>query len=108
MSVVVLFDTDILVIDMRLIFEGQAIADISGDIRFVGQHDDGGQPRIVICLIKREALIARCQLIDPNPAELLAAYRSVSNEVNMLAAAQYAGGITKPIIDSSDLTKSAA
>ena len=93
---------------MRLIFEGQAITDVTGDVRFAGQYDDAGQPLIVICRVKKEALIARCQLVDPTPAELLAAYRSVSSEVNMLAAAQYAGGIIKPIVALSDLAKTAA
>jgi len=93
---------------MRLLFEGQATTDATGDVRFAGQYDDAGQRRIVICRVKKEALIARCQLVDPNPAELLAAYRSVSSEVNLLAAAQYAGGIMKPIVAMSDLVKTAA
>jgi hypothetical protein len=97
-----------MVIDMRLLFEGQATTDATGDVRFAGQHDDAGRRRIVICRVNKEALIARCRLVDPTPAELLAAYRSVSSEVNMLAAAQYAGGVMKPIVALSDLAKIAA
>jgi hypothetical protein len=93
------------VIDMRLLFEGQATTEATGDVRFAGQHDDAGQRRVVICRVNKEALIARCKLANPTPAELLAAYRSVSSEVNMLAAAQYAGGIMKPIVALSDLAK---
>ena len=90
---------------MRLKFEGQAIIDATGSIRFAGQYDEGGHPRIVICRVDREALIARCHLMEPTPEQLLAAYRSISEEINRLASAQFDGGIPKPVVTRADLEK---
>jgi hypothetical protein len=94
--------------DMLLNFEGQAIIDAAGGVRFVGQYDAGGQIKIVICRIEREALLARCGLRNPTAEDLLNAYRSISVAVNRLAAAQFAGGIEKPIITAADLNRVAA
>ena len=93
---------------MLLKFEGQAITDSAGDVRFAGQYDADGKTRIVICRVDHAALVARCHLQDPTPEELLAAYRSISEEVNRLAAAQFAGGILKPVVTMTDLARTAA
>jgi hypothetical protein len=93
---------------MLLSFEGQAIIDADGGVRFAGQYDVGGQIRIVICRIEREALLTRCGLSSPTAEELLSAYRSISVGVNRLAAAQFAGGIAKPIVTVADLNGVAA
>jgi hypothetical protein len=93
---------------MQLKFEGQAIIDAAGGVRFAGQYDGDGQTRIVICQVERAALVDRCKLINPTPDEVLAAYRSISSEVNKLASAQFAGGIMKPVITVADLARTAA
>jgi hypothetical protein len=81
---------------MRLKFEGRAVVDPQGGVRFAEQYESSEQPRIVIYRIDREALIAVCLLVEPTPAQLLGSYRSISTEVNRLASVQFDGGIQWP------------
>ena len=90
---------------MKLLFEGQAIVEQAFDgVKFVGRYvDPHGQDRYVMCRVERGALIARCGLSDPTPDDLLAAYQSVSVEINHLASVQYSGGVERPLITAQDL-----
>jgi hypothetical protein len=92
---------------MRLIFEGQAIVERASDgVKFVGRYEDphGGE-QYVICRVSREALIARCQLFNPTPEALLAAYQAVRTEIHLLASVQYSGGIERPLIGPEDFAR---
>ena len=54
---------------MLLKFEGQAITDSAGDVRFAGQYDADGKTRIVICRVERAALVARMLPARPDPGD---------------------------------------
>lgn len=92
---------------MKLIFEGQAIVERASDgVKFVGRYEDPhGEERYVICRVSREALIARCQLFNPTPDTLLAAYQSVRTEIHHLASMQYSGGSERPVVTGEDFVR---
>ncbi len=87
----------------RLKFEGQALIDADG-VLFAGHYEDNaGSHRTVICRLERAALIACCGLVDPTTDDLLTAYRSIRNDVQQVASAQFYGGILRPIVKLPDL-----
>jgi hypothetical protein len=88
---------------MKLRFDGQAVA-VAGGVNFAGYVEDQPNRRHdVLCRVTAEALrILACDC-GATPEELIAAYRSVSETVNLLAAAQYAAGEPRPCISSVDI-----
>jgi hypothetical protein len=90
---------------MKLRFDGQAIG-VAGGVNFAAYSEDNfGRRHEVLCRVTAEAL----RLLDYDCGfssdELIAAYRSVSDTVNLLAAAQYAAGETHPRISSADIPR---
>jgi hypothetical protein len=88
---------------MRLQFDGQAAA-VAGGVNFAGYVEDRLNKRQeVLCRVTAEALRILAYDCGGSPEELIAAYRSVSETVNLLAAAQYAAGELRPCISSVDV-----
>ena len=89
---------------MKLRFEGQSAFN-SGGVNFVGYWlDDYGNRRDVLCRVTGEALnvLSGC---GGSPAELLAAYKMVSETVHQIAAAQFSAGDQKPHVSSRDIPR---
>jgi hypothetical protein len=59
----------------------------------------------MLCRVTSEALKLLAYDCGNKPSELLAAYRSVSETVNMLAAAQYSAGEDQSYISSRDIPR---
>ena len=90
---------------MKLRFDGQAAA-VAGGVNFAGYIEDHLNRRHeVLCRITGEALKILAYDCGFAPAELLAAYRSVSETVNLLAAAQYSAGESRPCVTSIDIPR---
>lgn len=90
---------------LKLRFEGSATA-VSGGVNFAGYAEDHlGRRHEVLCRVTAEALKVLARDCSFSPAELLTAYRSVSEAVNLLAASQYAAGECRPRISSSDIPR---
>ena len=92
---------------MKLSFEGQAVVENdSGGVKFVGRYSGpDGRERYVICRVERRALEIEGLLNDPAANDLLAAYRALGNDIHRVAAAQFAGGIERPIVTLFDLKR---
>lgn len=90
---------------MKLRFDGQAAA-VSGGVNFAGYVEDHlGRRQEVLCRVTAEALKILAYDCGFSPAELLAAYRTVSETVNLLAASQYAAGECHPRVASADIPR---
>jgi hypothetical protein len=88
---------------MKLRFEGQSAA-ISGGVNFAGYWmDDHGYRRDVLCRVTGEALKILAYECSSKPAELLAAYKTVSETVHQIAAAQFSAGELRPLVSSRDI-----
>ena len=88
---------------MKLRFDGQA-AVVAGGVNFAGYVEDQHNRRQeVLCRVTAEALKILAYDCGLTPEELFAAYKSVSETVNLLAAAQYAAGEPRPCISSVDI-----
>lgn len=88
---------------MKLRFDGQAAA-VAGGVNFAGYVEDQlGRRHEVLCRVTAEALRILAYDHGLSPEELIAAYQSVSETVNLLAAAQYAAGEARPCISSVDI-----
>jgi hypothetical protein len=86
---------------MSLAFDSVAVFDEKTDcVKFAGRFiDTRGVERFAICRVSREFLRAFCDLTDVSPELLVQAYVSVRDEVNGIAARQFAVGEKKPFID---------
>jgi hypothetical protein len=90
---------------MKLRFEGQSAA-ISGGVNFAGYWmDDHGNRRDVLCRVSGEALKILAYDCSSRPAELLAAYKTVSETVHQIAAAQFSAGDLRPLVSSRDIPR---
>jgi hypothetical protein len=91
---------------MRLQFEGQATA-VSGGVNFAGYTEDfvTKARHEVLCRVTVEVLKILAYDCGTKPSELLAAYWSISETVNTLAAAQYSSGEDRPYITSQDIPR---
>jgi hypothetical protein len=90
---------------VKLRFEGQSAA-ISGGVNFVGYWvDDYGNRRDVLCRVTGEALKILAYDCSSKPAELLAAYKTVSETVHQIAAAQFSAGDLRPLVSSRDIPR---
>ena len=88
---------------MKLRFDGQA-AVVAGGVNFAGYVEDQHNRRQeVLCRVTAEALRILANGCGGSPEDLITAYRSVSEAVNLLAAAQYAAGDPRPCISSVDI-----
>ena len=77
---------------MKLRFDGQA-APVAGGVNFAGYIEDQVNKRHeVLCRVSAEVLRILAYDCGGTPEELITAYRSVCETVNLLAAAQYAAG----------------
>ena len=73
-------------------------------MNFAGYVEDQHNRRQeVLCRVTAEALRILAYDCGGAPEELIAAYRSVSEAVNLLAAAQYAAGGVRPCVSSVDI-----
>ena len=90
---------------MRLNFDGQAIVEKGFDgVKFVGRYSDlDGRDQYVLCRVTRDAVEKLCGLATASPDQLLAAYQSVSADINRLASAQSSGGTERPLITGRDI-----
>ena len=90
---------------MRLNFDGQAIVEKGFDgVKFVGRYSNpDGRDQYVLCRVTRDAVEKLCGLPAASPDQLLAAYQSVSADVNRLASAQYTGGTERPLITAQEI-----
>lgn len=88
---------------MKLRFDGQAAA-VAGGVNFAGYVEDQlGRRHEVLCRVTAEALRILAYDCGFTPEELIATYRSVSEAVNLLAAAQYAAGESRPCVSLVDI-----
>jgi hypothetical protein len=88
---------------MKLRFDGQAAA-VAGGVNFAGYIEDQlGRRHEILCRVTAEALRILAYDCGATPDELITAYRSVSETVNLLAAAQYAAGEPRPCVSSIDI-----
>jgi hypothetical protein len=75
-------------------------------VNFAGYFQDFAGARYeVLCRVTAEALQILAYDCGTRPADLLAAYRSVSETVNNLAAAQYSAGDDRPYVTSRDIPR---
>jgi hypothetical protein len=71
----------------------------AGAVKFAGWFPDKrGLERFIICRVTREFLVARCNIEEATDERLLAAYVSIRDELNGIAARQFAAGDQKPHI----------
>jgi hypothetical protein len=90
---------------MKLRFDGQAVG-VAGGVNFAGYSEDHfGRRHEVLCRVTAEALRLLAYDCGLSPDELMQAYRSVSDTVHLLAAAQYAAGEIHPRISSADIPR---
>ena len=88
---------------MKLQFDGQA-AVVAGGVNFAGYVEDQHNRRQeVLCRVTAEALRLLAHDCGLAPEELMTAYKSVSETVNLLAAAQFAAGEVRPCVSSVDI-----
>jgi hypothetical protein len=92
---------------MKLVFESQAVVEENFDgVKFVGRYkSSNGQDRFVICRVDRYALDPRDNPADPSPADLLAAYKMLGNDIHKVASAQFSGGVEHPQVTAADLQR---
>ena len=90
---------------LKLRFDGQAAA-VGGGVNFAGYVQDHlGRRQEILCRVTAEALKILAYDCGFAPEELMAAYRSVSETINLLAAAQYAAGEFRPCVSSADIPR---
>ena len=88
---------------MKLRFDGQA-AVVAGGVNFAGYVENRSNRRHeVLCRVTAEALKMLAYDCGGKEEELIAAYRSTSETVNLLAAAQYAADEARPCISAVDI-----
>jgi hypothetical protein len=90
---------------MRLLFEGHSIVDRgSRGVRFVGRCcEPGDRDRYVTCHVTREALEIFAPKQEISSDALLQAYLANSARINLIASAQYSGGIERPLVTAQDI-----